>query len=356
MAPDRKTSWPLAAGIVAAAALITYLFWPKPDAVLPTPAGSPPQDSVAAPNQPTKITVVQSDDVFLNMALYVAKDRDFFEQQGLDVQIANCGGDDKTLAAVISGGAQFGVADPTAIVSAHAKGRSGQVVANLVNSVPYWGVARKARVPEIKNPSQLKGFSVAVSHASSTALALQKQMFKSAGLRPNIRPGPPGELLAEVESGKADIALEPEPGASAAVLDGYRIVYSMADKFAPFTYTAVFTSDDVIRDHPDWVRKFLTAIELAHLYIHLHTDDVINVALKRFPSLERPAVERALLRLVASDTFPSTVVIPRAAWDKACRLRIASGELKASNLDARKSLNNTFADKVIADATSPSKK
>src|SRR5688572_15824290 len=63
------------------------------------------------PGNLEKVTVAQFGDFFLYLPLYVAKDKGFFAQQGLDVGIVNTGGDDKTFAAVMSGDAQFGVAD-----------------------------------------------------------------------------------------------------------------------------------------------------------------------------------------------------------------------------------------------------
>ena len=90
----------------------------------------------------TKIKVAQFADVFLYMPLYIAKDKGFFEQQGLDVEIVSTGGDDKTYAAVIGGDAQFGIADPTFVAIARTKGQGGQVVASIVNGVPFWGVAK----------------------------------------------------------------------------------------------------------------------------------------------------------------------------------------------------------------------
>ena len=73
------------------------------------------------------------------MPLYLAEGKGFFKDQGLSVTITSTGGDDKTFAAVISGDVHFGIADPTFVAIARAKGQPGKVIASIVNGVPFWG-------------------------------------------------------------------------------------------------------------------------------------------------------------------------------------------------------------------------
>src|SRR4051812_37621808 len=69
----------------------------------------------------THVRVAQFADVFLYLPLYIAEDQGFFGKNGVKVDITSTGGDDKTFAAVLSGDAQFGVADPTFVAIAAAK-------------------------------------------------------------------------------------------------------------------------------------------------------------------------------------------------------------------------------------------
>ena len=296
--------------------------------------------------QAAKIKVAQFGDVFLYMPLYIAKDKGFFQQQGLDVDIINTGGDDKTFAAVISGDAQFGIADPTFVAIARSKGQSGQVIASVVNGVPFWGITKKPSIPLISDPKMLDNYSVATFPAPSTAYTLQKQMFAKGGLKPNIREAAFGTLIAQLDSGTADIALELEPNVSTATKQGARIVYSMADMYGDFAITGVSTSDEMIQKHPDQVQKFVTALDQAHRFAHENPSGALEVAVKRFPSLDRDVVEQALKRLLDSKTLPTTTVISDDAWVKACQLRIDSGDLKATIEEARQALNNNFAQRA----------
>ena len=130
----------------------------------------------------TKVTVAQVGEFFIYMPLYIAQEKGFFRDAGLDVSIVNTGGDDKSVAAVISGSADFGVGDPTFAAIAGLQGQDIKVVASVVNGVPFWGVTKNPRVPVITDPSQLDSFSVATFPSPSTAFTLQSQMFRSGGL------------------------------------------------------------------------------------------------------------------------------------------------------------------------------
>jgi len=71
------------------------------------------------------------------MPIYVALDKGFFKDQGLDVKLVSTGGDEKTYTAVATGNAQFGVSDPTFVAIARQRGQSGKVVAGIVRRVPF---------------------------------------------------------------------------------------------------------------------------------------------------------------------------------------------------------------------------
>ena len=154
-----------------------------------------------------RITVAQFGDFFLYAPLYIAVDGGFFRKEGLDVSIVNTGGDDKTWAAVLSGSAEFGVADPTFVAVSAARGQNGLVVASLVNGVPFWGITYRDIAP-FKDAKELTHHSVATFPSPSTAYALQKKMFSDAGLAPNIREGAFGAIIPMLKAGTADIGLE----------------------------------------------------------------------------------------------------------------------------------------------------
>ncbi len=292
----------------------------------------------------TEVKVAQFADFFLYMPLYLAEGKGFFKDQGLNVTITSTGGDDKTFAAVISGDVHFGIADPTFVAIARAKGQPGKVIASIVNGVPFWGVTKNLEVPEIKNPKQLEGFTVATFPSPSTAFTLQKQMFETAGLKPRIRQAAFGALLPLLEAGAVDIALELEPNVSTAVKQGARVVYSMAEMYGDFAITGVTTRETLIAENPDLVQKFVNAIQQAESYAHANPEATADFALKRFPNLDPGIVAQALKRVIDSKTLPRNALVSKTAWEQACQLRVDAGDLPAIDAAA---LDNTFAQKAV---------
>lgn len=273
-----------------------------------------------------RITVAQFGDFFLYAPLYVAVDGGFFRKEGLDVSIVNTGGDDKTWAAVLSGSAEFGVADPTFVAISAVRGQNGIVVASLVNGVPFWGITYQDIAP-FGDAKELAQHSVATFPSPSTAYALQKKMFSDAGLPPNIREGAFGAIIPMLKAGSADIGLELEPNVSQAVIDGARIVYSLADLYGDFAITGVATSDLTVQQDPALVRSVTTALQGALDLLHTEPDQALALLAKRFPAVPPAVAKAALDRVLRARVIPRSTTISEEAWNKAIRLRIDVGDL-----------------------------
>ena len=276
-----------------------------------------------------RVKVGQVGDIFLYMSLYYARDKGFFENEGLGIDFITTNGDEKSVAAVISGDVVFGVGDPTFSPIAGAKGAKTRIIASVLNGVPFWGVTFKIDVPVITDPKQLGGYTVATFPSPSTAYTLQSQMFRDGGLEPKIRQAQFGTLLPTLKSGAADIALEIEPNVSLAVKEGGRVVYGLAGRFGDFAITGVSVSEETITKKRDLVERFVRALDAAEKAAHANPQDVEDFAVKRFPDLEPAVARSAIRRMLADKVFPTSARISPEAWQKALQLRVQAGELKS---------------------------
>lgn len=279
-----------------------------------------------------KITIAEFGEVFLYAPLYIAQDKGFFKEQGLEVNIVSTGGDEKTFAALLSGSAQFGVADPTFVAISGEKGQPGKVVAAVLNGVPFWGVAKNKNIPEITEPSQLNSYSVATFPAPSTAYILQKKMFQSGGLKVNIKETAFGSLLASMESGRVDIALELEPNVSAAVKRGDKVVYSLASYYPDFAITGLTALPSYIEKNPATVQKVANAFQKAMNYIRSNPSETADILIKRFPDVEKSVAESAVQNMIDANVFPKNITVNKAGWDAAIQLRKEVGDIKGDAL------------------------
>jgi len=285
-------------------------------------------DSTSVHGDLRKVTVAQFGDFFLYAPLYIAVDAGYFKHEGLEVEIVNTGGDDKTWAAVLSGSAEFGVADPTFVAVSAERGQGGVVISSLVNGVPFWGITFKDIAP-FSDPKGLGSFSVATFPSPSTAFTLQSKMFADAGIKPNIREGGFGAIIPMLKADKADIGLELEPNVSQAAADGAKIVYSLAARYGDFAITGVTTSELIFNRDPDLVRRFNVALQSALDLLHQRPDEALGLLVKRFTGVPASVAKAALERVLRDGVIPQSTEISEDAWKKAIQLRIDVGDLKA---------------------------
>ncbi len=288
-----------------------------------------------------KIVIAQAGNFFLYAPIYIAKDAGFFKNQGLDVNIISTGGDDKTWAAVIGGNAQFGVADPTFIVISSQRGEPGRVVANIVNGVPFWGITFK-NIKPFNSSKDLKGHTVATFPSPSTAYTLQKQMFIKAGLKPNIKQGAFGTILAILKSNNADIGLELEPNVSLAQSEGATVLYSMAKIYGDFAITGLTTTPQIIKNNPQLVQKVVNAIQSSLNFIRNNPKKALSFLRKRFPEIKQDIAKKALERVLKENIIPKKTIIEESAWDKAIKIRIDAGDIKQKG-DFTTYIDNNFS-------------
>lgn len=291
------------------------------------------------------VTISQAFQVFLYAPLYVAQEKGFFADQGLNVNIVTAGGDDKAFASLISGDAQFAVGDPTFVAIAGEKGQKGEVVGALLNGVPFWGIAKKATVPTITTPSQLNGYKVATFPAPNTAYALQVKMFNSGGVKPNIVQAAFGSLIPVVDKGDADIALELEPNVSTAVKNGYHVVYSLSQYYPDFAITGITALPSYVQSNPATTQKVVNAIQEADAFIRSNPDEAAQILAKQFPDVPADVAASALKNIIQANVIPANLLTSETAWNAAIQLRKDAGDLK-SDAPYSTYVTNTFANKA----------
>ena len=279
---------------------------------------------------PRRVTVAQFGDLLLYMPLYIAKDADLFSKRNLEIEIVSTGGDDKTYAAVLSGSAQFGVADPTFVAIAHERGQPGSVVALLIDGVPNYGVSISPEAGPIESAADLAGKTVATVPAPSTSYALARKLYESAGLEPLIYQVAPSGLVPSLRTGQADYALLIEPWVSTVVREGGTIGFSLMDYYPHFALTGVTTSRELLSESPELAVQVLEALIEATRIFYDDPAITLRIARQRF-SGERPEdLESGLARMREDQIYPRELQMTQEAWGIAVNLRHDLGDLERS--------------------------
>lgn len=277
------------------------------------------------------ITIAQFGHVFVYMPLYVAINKGFFKDEGLDVSLVSTGGDEKTFAALAGGSAQFGVSDPTFTAIAREHGQGGKVVGAVVVGAPLSIVAYKDIRP-INDAKKFAGLRIATYSSPSTSYTVMKQVLENNGYPVNAKiiEGAYGTLQAMVRTNQADMALEVEPMVSIALTQSAHIVYEMNQKYANCLFTGLMVSDQFKQEHPQQVQAAVNALSKALRFIYANPEATVEIAKKEFPELSESVIKSALNHLIQQGNVPKTAVVDQHEWDNSIKLRKEMGDLKGS--------------------------
>jgi len=282
------------------------------------------------------------------LPFYVAIDRGFFKEEGLDVKIKFAGNDDQVFATVIGGEAMFGIGDPVfAAVAYEKRNIEGRVIGLVVGKVALWGVTNKDNIKEIKTYKDLNGLTIGTFPAPSTTYTIINNIIKEHNLNSRIKQAPIGSQLSLLEKGAADIVMLLEPSASIAEVErGYRVVMSMPKLWGNFAFTGLTTTKEWIEKDPQTVKKFLRAMQKALDYIYSNPEGAKEVAKRFLPDLKDEVIDRAVDRLVKDEVFPKKVKVDLEGWRKALEIRKQVGDIESIEKGLRV-VDNSFAEEIL---------
>ena len=213
--------------------------------------------------------------------LWVAKDAKIFDKYGIDATIIFISGSIRGIQSILAGEIPIGEGGGPGLASARLAGGDVIAIAGNVNVLPYYLVAQ----PGIKKPEDLRG-KIGGNHiAGTTAEFALKVGLKKIGIDPfkdvNLRViGGSIERMVALQKRIVDFTVVTEAGKAMAEKLGYPTVVDMVALRIPFPQNGIFTSTKLIRDNPDFVRRYMRAyVEAIHFY-KTHKEDTIKIMRK----------------------------------------------------------------------------
>lgn len=271
-----------------------------------------------------QITIAQFGKLLPYLPLYVAQRRGFFKKEGLQVNIINAHGDEKTWDMVTNGDAQFGVADPLLMVEK--QDVKGVIIAGLVQRSPNYGIA-KNNTYSMESMKDFAQKTIAVFKSPSTSFALIQRICSECEVakidKPKVKEIDPRSLLGSLNDPDVDVVLLVEPSATIAELDGgYRVFIGPKYFKERILFSGIFSTADYVHRNPEITQGLVSAIENSLKMIHDRHLEAVKVAREEFPEFTNViAVEMATLRLIADNIFPTHATIEEMDWDRLMHIR-----------------------------------
>jgi len=193
------------------------------------------------------------------LPMWVTHDARLFKKYGLDVDLVFVTGGSIVAAAVVSGQTPIAGTD-TAVVSLAGSGADIVFIATMVNTLPYFLVAR----PEIKTKEDLRGKRAAISRFGSASDFVTRMTLEGLGLVPDrdvaiVQIGAVPDRFAAMEANVVQATVLTPPTNLVAKKKGFSIIVNVAALGLKIPNSALATTRSYIKSNREIVRKYLMA-------------------------------------------------------------------------------------------------
>ncbi len=191
--------------------------------------------------------------------LYLARDRGFFEAEGIEVSIPIFKSGTENAQAVLAGEVQIAKGS-TELFNIRKAGQDARFFWGVANIMPFKLYAKA----EIKSGQELKGRRLAVSKFGAQSDTLTRMALKHFGVEPIreaaiLQVGSTPARYAAMKSGAVDATLMWFPQTLLADKEGYRKLLDLSVLITDWPYMAFYAKADYLKANRDLTIRFLRA-------------------------------------------------------------------------------------------------
>lgn len=265
---------------------------------------------------------------------YVALEKGFFEEEGLDVTVAVGNGADKSMTALLSDSADIALLGTEAGLYVYAEGKEDypKTFAQLTQRAGNFLVSRQEE-PDFQW-SDLEGKSVIGGRLGGMPELVLEYVIKENGMTigedieiiNNIDfSSTAGAFLGDV----GDYTVEFEPAATTLEQSGAgHIVASLGEASGYVPYTVYMAQDAFLKEHPDVVEAFTRAIYKGQQWVDSHTSaEIAEVILPQFPDSDAETLTTIIERYKSQDTWKTDPTVSEEGFALIQEIMMEGGEL-----------------------------
>ncbi len=259
---------------------------PKPAAAATTAPAAPAPTAAAAASKPTgpkvKVPVGISVQVYSYTPVYVAKEKGFFDEQNLDVELNIFKSGTEQQQALLAGAVMVGSGGVTEPVTLTAQGVDTPAFLFIQDALVYKIMAK----PEIKTVDDLKGKTMAVSRAGALSEQIVKIALAKLGKDPNMvtyqQAGGSPQRYAALQAGAVDAAILDAPSNQLAARAGFSTLVDVPKLLPGFPYEVGYARKDTIEKNRDVFLRYTKAYIKGAEFVNdpKNKDEVIKIAAK----------------------------------------------------------------------------
>ena len=217
---------------------------------------------------------------------FLGKERGYFDQEGIDLDVQEGRGSGVTVQAVAAGTATFGYADVATMIKAASKGAPVTAVGVALQTSPMSAMGFADR--NIRKPEDIKGKTVAVTPGDSMS-QIWPLFLKKTGLKESDFKTVSGDAqtkLNAVMNNQADLLLGYVMDQAIKLQDAtHKDIYPIrfADYGVNMVSSGIIVQKDYLKAHPDVVKRFMRATTRSLEEAAKNPDAAVDAMLKANP-------------------------------------------------------------------------
>ena len=306
----------------------------------------------------TKIKVAEVARSVFYAPQYVAINKGYFKDEGLDIELINANGADKVTAALLSGDVQIGLQGPEPTIYLYNNERTNYLI-NFAQLTRTDGSFIFGRNPiENFTLNDLKGKEILGGRKGGVPEMTLEYILKEAGLNVgqddntkdvNVRTDVAFAALAgSFLDGEGDFVSLFEPTASTLVKENKAYLLAATADFAgEITYTAYSTSINYFNKNKDTLEKFTRALYKGQQFVETATDEEIAKEIQSFfIDIDLETLISVVNRYRSINGWCKNPIFSEIGFDRLQDIIIAAGELK-TKVSFNDLVDVSIANKVV---------
>ncbi len=289
-------------------------------------------------NQKTSLSTVRVNEVTHSVFYapqYAAIALGYFEEEGLNVELTNGGGADKTMAAILSGDADIGLCGPEATFYVYAQGNEdyAQTFAQLTQRDGSFLLSREP--VENFDIKMLEGKHIIGGRKGGMPVMTMEWILKQNGLEPGVDVEVDTSIAFNAMAGAfiggtGDYVSLFEPTATSLENEGKGyIVMSLGKESGDIPYTAYNAKKSYIENNPEIIKSFSNAIRKGQKFVYENSAEVIAETISSFfPDSDKNDIANAVQNYKDVEAYAKDIKFDKESFDLLQKIMMEAGELK----------------------------
>ena len=285
--------------------------------------------------------------------LYVAINKGFMKEYGIDIEITNGGGSDVSMTALLSGSADIALMGPETVVYVENSGSTNHpvVFGQLTKKDGSFLVSKKKYdnfdwTKDLQNQTAIIGRNGGLPAMTFEWIANSNGIYH--GVNTNFDTSTAFNMMVSVfEATDAEFCTMFEPTASEFVASGKGYMVGSVGEFSgEIPYTCFMAYPKFIKENSELVKNFLSAIKKAYLYITTSSSSDVAKALKpSFDGSSEESLKTAVESYLAIDAWASSPVMSKDSYNRLLSVLKNAGTI-TNDVEFSKVVDNSIANQI----------